>query len=98
MTLMSEEQKGKKTLAEDGEHMALSSPCPDQLWNLRGMHRARTQACWRPPRLQALRAVNSQRGGSPAQAWDLCKVLAYCLILRSIAPALPETCRDLDAF
>lgn len=38
MTLMSEEQKGEKTLAEDGEHMALSSPCPDELWNLRGIH------------------------------------------------------------
>ena len=39
MTLMSE-REGEKMLAEDGGHMALFSPCPDQLRNLRGTHRA----------------------------------------------------------
>lgn len=36
MTRMSEEQKEKKMLEEDGGHMARSSPWPDQLLVLGG--------------------------------------------------------------
>lgn len=100
MTLMSEAQKGKKIPEEDGGDtwlFFLLAQSSSWFWG-DARSAPSTQMCQRPPWLQALRAGNSQRGGSPAQAWDLCKVLAYCLILRSIAPALPETCRDLDAF
>lgn len=76
------------------------SPCPDQLlvWggcSERSLHPGVLLAVSAPSPASSF----SQSGSSPAQAPNLCKVLAYCLILRStIAPALPGTCRDLDAF
>lgn len=100
MTLMSEEQKGKMTLAEDGGHMTLFSPCPDQLLVLEGC----SEHSLHPGVLVAIPALSptssfSQSSSSPAQALNLCKVLAYCLIFQSTTtPALPGTCRDLDAF
>lgn len=74
-----------------GDTQLLFCPCPEQLLVLGGFPE-------HPSWLRVLCAVKSQHGSS-TPAWDLCKMLAYCLIPWSIiAPALPETCGDLDAF
>lgn len=51
-----------------------------------------------PKQPLALQGDAGSLRSSPARAWDPCKVPASCLILPSTAPALPRTCRDLDAF
>lgn len=84
-------RSGKSPLQRTGNTRLLFPPCPEQLLVLGGRPE-------HPSRLRIMRVAKSQRGSS-APARDLCKTLAYCLIPWSIiAPALPETCGDLDAF